>query len=155
MSVAIRSPSRSYRSRRPHWTVVRHIAPVAIFVEIFSTRHLRRNVVRRLRVVFPFVALECEVVEIVAIRDLVDFMIQLITAREASLLSSNYSVRGSAASGFPAAVPDCGIGFISVCAHIDAIFAGALNLKRKIGRIDFELILVIEMPYAHDDGTLG
>ena len=52
-------------------------------------------------------------------------------------------------------MPDRGIGFISIGAHIDSILAGALNLERQIWRIDFELVFIIEMAYAHDDRALG
>ena len=101
--------------------------------------------------VFTSIALECELVEIVAIRYLVDLMIQLITASEASSLAGNYDVRGSAAGGLPTAMPNCRIGFTSVGTDIDAIFPGALDLEGQIRCIYFELIVVIQMPNSHDD----
>jgi len=105
--------------------------------------------------VLTLIALKCEVVEIVAIGYLVDLMIQLISAGEPGSLAGNHIVRRSAASRFPSAMPNRGIGFTSIGTHINEIFPSALNLKSQIRRIDFELIFVIEVPYAHNDGTLG
>ncbi len=105
--------------------------------------------------VFAFVALECKVVEIVAIGYLVDLVIQLVRTRKAGQLICNHYVRISAASGLAAAIPNPGIGFSPIRIHINAIFPSALDLKRQIWRIYFEVIFVIEVPYSYDDGTLG
>jgi hypothetical protein len=79
----------------------------------------------------------------------------LVRAREACALSSNHQVRRAATGGFGATVPDGGIGFIPVGAHVDPIITGALNLEREVRRIDFELVFIIEMADAHDDRALG
>jgi len=105
--------------------------------------------------IFPLIALECKVVEIVAIRYLVDLMIQLVSTRESSELPSNYDIRVSATRRLAAATPHSGISFSSIRVHIDAIFTGALDLKRQIRRVYFEMIFVIQMPHPHENGTLG
>ena len=48
-----------------------------------------------------------------------------------------------------------GIGFSSVGIHVNAIFTGALDLKRQIRRVYFEMIFVIQMAHPHENGTLG
>jgi hypothetical protein len=106
-------------------------------------------------VVFTLIALECKVVEIVTIGYLVDLMIQLVSAREFSELPSNYVVRVSATRRLASATPNSGTGFSSIGVHIDAIFTSALDLKRQIRRVDFEVIVVIQMSHSHDNGTLG
>src|SRR5580692_9717642 len=105
--------------------------------------------------IFPLIPLERKVVEIVAIRYLVDLMIQLVSTREFGELPRNYVVRVSATRRLAAPTPDSGIGFRSVGIHVNAIFTGALDLKRQIRRVYFEMIFVIQMSHPQENGTLG
>ena len=105
--------------------------------------------------IFPLIALECKVIEIVAIGHLVDLMIQLVSTREFGELPSNDVVRVSATRRLAAPTPDSGIGFSSVGIHINPIFTGALDLKRQVRRIYFEMIFVIQMSHPHENGALG
>ena len=104
--------------------------------------------------IFPLIPLECKVVEIVAIGYLVDLVIQLVSTRELGELPGNYIVRVSATRRLAAPTPDSGIGFSSIGVHVKAIFTGALDLKRQIRRVYFEVIVVIQMSHPHENGSL-
>jgi hypothetical protein len=127
---------------------------VTVFVEVGGAGHFGRNVIRGLGVIFAFVALGGKIIEIVGVWYLGNFVIELVCASEACALASDHKVRRAATSRLCATMPDHSIGFISIRAHIDSIFAGALNLECQIRRIDFKLVFVIEMADPHDDRPL-
>ncbi len=104
--------------------------------------------------IFTLVAIECELVKIVIGGHLVDFVIQLISTREPGSLTRNHVVRVPAASGFAATTPNRGIGLASIGIHINPIFAVTLYLKCQIRRVDFEVIFIVEVPHADDNGPL-
>src|SRR5262252_1017178 len=70
MPIAIRSPTYHHGARTPARAVSCYIAPVAVLVQILVAGHLARNIVRRIGVVFPVVAIECPLIKIIAIRNL-------------------------------------------------------------------------------------
>jgi hypothetical protein len=104
--------------------------------------------------ILAVIPLECPIVKIIATRYLVDLMIEFIGASEARSLTGNYHVRVAATRGLASAMPNCGIGFSSICIYRNAVFTGSLDLKRQVRRIHFEAVVVVEMPYSHNDGTL-
>src|SRR5579863_2006093 len=104
--------------------------------------------------VFTLIAGECEVIEVVLVGNLIDLMIELVSAGKTRALTGHYIVRGSAARAFTAAVPYGRIAFAAVRVHIETVFTGSLNLKSQVRSIDFEMIIIIKVAYAHDNRTL-
>jgi hypothetical protein len=104
--------------------------------------------------ILALITVESPFIEIIAIGDLFNVMIQLIGASKARSLIGNHDVRVSAASGFASAMPNRRIGFVSICRHIDTIFTGALNLEGQVWSIHFEMIFIVEVPDSYNDGTL-
>src|SRR5260221_205282 len=75
VTVAIWSPAHDDGAWPPARAVARHIAPVAVVVEIFITGHFARNVVRRVGMIFTVVAIEGPAIEIVAAGDLSEIVV--------------------------------------------------------------------------------
>src|SRR5215831_17177834 len=69
VAVAIRSPAHNNGVREPHVAVFRHGAPATVFVEIFVTDYVIRNVAHGSRMLFPAVAVVAPVIEIVLITE--------------------------------------------------------------------------------------
>jgi hypothetical protein len=63
MSIVIRSPSWSNTRGHPHRTVIRRLTPAPVFVEIFGTNHVWRNVACRGRVSSALVTNATPIVE--------------------------------------------------------------------------------------------
>src|SRR5579864_7126498 len=91
VSEAVRSPAYDDRARTPARAITRHIAPVAVFVEIFISGHLARNIVGRVGAIFTVVALKRPVVEIIRPGNLAEIVIQ-IDRKSTRLNSSHMSI---------------------------------------------------------------
>src|SRR5208282_4484215 len=102
---AIRRPSDGYCARPPARTVTGDIAPVAVVVQIFVAGHLARNIVRRIGLIFAFVALKRPVVEIIARGNLFQVIVQKVAASKCCRLVRDNTVSETAAGDAPAPVP--------------------------------------------------
>jgi hypothetical protein len=86
MSVAIRSPSGSYRGD-PHGTVVSFDSPRAVFVEFIGAYDIGRDILIRLRMILAIVADTAPVVETVEVGCTGSLMLERSPSREGCLMA--------------------------------------------------------------------
>jgi hypothetical protein len=104
--------------------------------------------------ILALITIESPFIEIIAIGDLFNVMIQLVGASKARSLIGNHDVRVSATSRLSSAVPNRRIRFVSIRSHVNAIFTSALDLEGQVWSIHFEMIFIVEVPDSHNDGPL-
>src|SRR6266567_3459857 len=152
---AVRSPSHGDGARAPARTVSGYITPVAVLVEVFIAGYFARNIICGIGVVFAIVTVEGPAVEIIAIGNLAEIVVDvLLVAGKSCGLACDHGIGKSAARNSTAAVPDVGDGATSVLAYVDTIFTGLQQGQRDVWGIDFVRISIIEMPHAQNHGTL-
>src|ERR1017187_3392770 len=106
---AIRSPSYDDGARAPAGTVTGHIAPVAVFVEIFIAGHFARNIIRGVGVIFAIVAIEGPAIEIIPIGDLAEVVVEvLLVASKGGRLTGDDGEGKTTARNLATAVPYVG-----------------------------------------------
>src|SRR5579859_1482808 len=148
---AIRCPSHGDGTRTPARTVAGDVTPVAVLVEIFVPGHLTRNIVRGIRAIFPVVAVESPSIEIIAVGDLAEIVIEVIVvAGEGRRLIPDHSVCKSAARNAATAVPDRRNRLTAIFAYIETILTGLQQTERDVRRIDFVGVVIVNMTNFKD-----
>jgi hypothetical protein len=104
--------------------------------------------------ILALITVERPFIEIIAISDLFNVMIQLVGASKARSLIGNHDIRVSTTSRLASAMPNRRIGFVSIRSHVNAVFTCALDLEGQVWSVYFEMILIVEVPDSHNDGTL-
>jgi hypothetical protein len=127
---------------------------MAVVVEIFIACHFRRNVIRGLGRVFPAVAAEHPILEAVRRRDLANLVIEFFRAGKDCALPAHDSERASASGDFAPAFINGYNRLVAVGTGIKPVFTGSLDGECQIRRINFDRVVVIQMPDAHDNCSL-
>src|ERR1051325_6755887 len=79
----------------------------------------------------------------------------LLVTIKSSRLVRHYRV-GIASAGHPATpMPDGNVRLASVLAHIQAVLAGLAQGEGQVGRIDFVIVIVVQMAHTQDERSLG
>jgi hypothetical protein len=151
MAGVIRRPADGNLARIPDMAVGAIVAPLAILIEIFEANDVAREIERGARLVVASVAAIGPAVEGVGIAKGFNVGVKRISAAEGGLLSGVEVVGLPAASRLAIAVAQGDDGVCAVGAGIDAIASGLSDGEGEVGRIDFEIVVGIELAYPNVD----
>jgi len=137
VTVAVGRPTRLDRGGYPNRAVHGRVLPDAIGVEILITDYPRRNIARGHRIGQSFVAHLRPVVETIASRRRLGYVLQRIAATEAHLLTGVDPHRTSLASGFAVSTPDGDPRLILSRIDVETIDTGLHHGEGEVRRINF------------------
>ena len=152
VAVVIRSPA-GFDVRIPDVSILRIVAPVAVFIEIVIADHVGRKILRRARILEAMVASlrpDIEIIRLVYRLDVgINLVVVIASAAECPALSAAQRKALPAAVGFAIAFTHADHGVISIIAGFEAIVPRLQCRKRQIRRIDFEVVVAPESPHGH------
>src|ERR1039458_1620928 len=154
MSKTIRRPSCHHHSRPPAHAIARNVAPVAVLVEVFVSRHLARNVICGIRLIFSLIAIQRPIVESIFRGHLAKFVIQTIAASECGVLARHHRIGRTTAGNLAASAPHRHFRSIAVRIHIDAVIPRLHHNERHVRRVDLVGVFIIHVPDFHNQRSL-
>src|SRR5258708_24366466 len=104
MAVAVRRPAHDSGMRKPDGAVFGRVAPSAIFIEIFISDSVVRNVTPGGRVIFSAVAFVGPALQVVIVAHSLDIGLQLVGAAEDASLVGMHSERFPTPGNFAFAI---------------------------------------------------
>src|SRR6266404_3332595 len=156
VAVAIRRPADDSRVWKPNRAVLGHLAPAAVFVEIFIANHIGRDIAGGFRVILAAVTVPAPVVKVViVIAEALNVGVELVDSGKRAGFSRMNGVSGTAAGDFALTVANNDEGGIAGFVDVDFVVAGAKDGKGEIRCINLESFVVFEPPHAHVQGAFG
>jgi hypothetical protein len=134
-------------------SIGRVVIPATVVVEVFVACHFAGNVTSGLRAVLAAIAVEAPIIEFIVRGEPIDLVVERpvilvpgCAAAECGMLIGDDGVVVPPAERFAAAVKYIHDSCASVGVYINPVFSVVLNLERKVGRVNFDRIVIIEMP---------
>src|SRR6266849_3329446 len=155
VSIAVRRPICRNAPRIPDGAILRIGIPLAVFVEIFITDGVIRNVACRSRVFPTLVARIAPLIEIVAIPDAFDIGVQLVYAAEIRGFTGANRISRTAAGHFALTVANRDQGSVTIFVNVNAIRPGPQDIERQVWRVNFEGLILIQAPDAQVQRAFG
>jgi hypothetical protein len=81
---------------------------------------------------------------------LIDLVLELVGTGKPRPLAGDHIIGCPAAGHLPAPAPNGDVALVPRAIHVDAIFPIALHNEGRIRRVDFEMILIVHVPYTKD-----
>ena len=144
MTFVVGSPAGVDPAGKPHVSVVGVIAPVAVVVEIVEADYVGSEVACGTGIVKAMIATFGPGIECVGIADLLHVGVERVGAAEVADLSTAQRVTLPVARGFTIAGAHADRRGVAIFTGFDAVVAGLEGREREIGRVDFEVIVVIQ-----------
>src|SRR2546429_3175476 len=156
MAVAIGSPAHDSGVGKPNSAIFGNGAPAAVFVEVFVTNHIGRNIAGGLRVIFAAVAVTAPVVEVVVIvAETLNVGVELVNSGESASFARMHGICRAATGDLALAVANSDHGSVAGFVDVDLVVAGAKDGEGEVGRVNLKSFVVLEPAHAHVQGTFG